>query len=260
MPDAVPQPNAAVAMPGRGAHEPLPDYLERYYWWAYLRPASLRVFDHRWVVSAILWDQYRRLCGAALTEIAAGTAVLQLAAVYGDLSPRLARKIGPSGRLEIVDIAPIQAANLNAKLNDMPWASARVADAAARTGSTHDTVLVFFLLHELPDDRKARVVDAALSQTGPDGRAVFIDYARPSRWHPLRPVMAAVFALLEPFAMTLWRREIASFATNPAEFDWSRRAFFGGLYQQTIATRRRDRDPPAKSIDRQFTAERGTRT
>ncbi|HEU02654.1 MAG TPA: hypothetical protein ENH89_20550 [Aurantimonas coralicida] len=63
------------------------DYLERVYWWAYFRPASLRIFDHPAVVSAILWGQYRELCATAIAEIAPGERVLQMACVYGDLSP-----------------------------------------------------------------------------------------------------------------------------------------------------------------------------
>ena len=46
----------------------LPDYLERTYWWAYLRPASIRIFDHKVIVSAILWGQYRRLSDTVLTR------------------------------------------------------------------------------------------------------------------------------------------------------------------------------------------------
>ena len=229
---------AAALSVGAPAAPAIPGYLERYYWWAYLRPASLRVFDHPWVVNAILWGQYRRLCDAAIAEMAPGTEVLQLACVYGDLSPRLAVHLGQSGRLDIVDIAPIQVANTRAKLNALPWANTHVANAADRGAKTYDTVLSFFLLHELPDALKTRVVDAALAQVRPGGLAIFIDYARPSPWHPVRPVMAAVFALLEPFAKTLWRREIKSFATDAADHDWTRETSFGGLFQTTIAMRR----------------------
>jgi SAM-dependent methyltransferase len=237
--DLTPQQDRVAAVSGAGYPDAqLPDYLERYYWWAYLRPASLRIFDRRWVVNAILWGQYRRLCDAAIAEMAPGTEVLQLACVYGDLTPRLARHLGPSGRLDVVDIAPLQIDNTRAKLKGMPWANAYVADAADPGSETYDTVLSFFLLHELPDALKTRVVDAALAQVRPGGLVIFIDYARPAPWHPLRPVMAAVFALLEPFAKTLWRREIISFATDAADFYWIREAHFGGLYQKTIAIRR----------------------
>lgn len=162
--------------------------------------ASLRLFDHPAVVSAILWGQDRRLCNAVLAETAPGMNVLQLACVHGDLTPRLAGRLGPEGRLTVVDAAPIQIENLAAKLGREQRVALRVADAAAPGPGSYDAVLCFFLLHELPDAHKRRVVDAALDRLSPGGRAIFVDYARPTRWHPLRPVMAMVFRLLEPFA------------------------------------------------------------
>ncbi len=226
--------NLIAQAPGASA---LPDYLERYYWWAYLRPASLRVFDHPAVVSAILWGQYRGLCDAALGAVQPGKRVLQLACVYGDLTPRLRDRLGPKGRLEVVDVAPIQIDNLAAKLGHDPRVALWVADAAAPGTSRFDTVLCFFLLHELPDGHKRRVVDAALDRLAPGGRAVFVDYARPMRWHPLRPVMRAVFALLEPFAAAMWRRDIRSFSSTPERFSWREKRTFGGLYQIVVAER-----------------------
>lgn len=232
------------ALHGAKAAE-LPDYLVRYYWWAYLRPASIRIFDRRMVVSAILWGRYRYLCDLALEDIPPGSRVLQMACVYGDLSPRLAQRLGCKGRLDIVDIAPIQVQHARIKLAATPWARACVADAAEPGPDRYDTVLAFFLLHELPDARKHRVVDAALAQLRPGGKAIFIDYARPGPLHPLKPVMAAIFARLEPFAGTMWHSGIRSFATQSGPYEWSRSTLFGGLYQRVIATR------PHEVADRQ---------
>jgi ubiquinone/menaquinone biosynthesis C-methylase UbiE len=217
----------------------LPDYLERIYWWAYLRPTSIRIFDHRAMVSAILWGQYRRLADKALAGIAPGDRVLQLACVYGDLSMRLAAQVGPAGALDIVDVAPIQIANARRKLAGMDWVRTDVADAATAREDRFDCVLSFFLLHELPDPLKRRVVDAALAVVAPGGRAVFVDYARPARWHPMRPIMAAVFALLEPYAKAMWRVPVAAMASRPDEFSWSSEARFAGLYQVVVARRSR---------------------
>jgi len=228
---------AAALSVGAPAAPAIPGYLERYYWWAYLRPASLRVFDHPAVVSAILWGQYRRLSDAALAEIAPGANVLQLACVYGDLTPRLAGRLGPEGRLTVVDVAPIQIENLVAKLGPEPRVKLRVGDAAAPGPGTYDAVLCFFLLHELPDAHKLRVVDAALDRLSPGGRAIFVDYDRPVRWHPLGPVMALVFRLLEPFAAEMWRRPVRAFSLAPDRVRWRERRVFGGLYQIVVAER-----------------------
>ena len=128
-----------------------PDYLERTYWWAYLMPASFRIFDHRAMGSAILWGQYRRLSDMVLTRVAPGDRPLQFACLYGDLSQRLARLVGPAGELEIIDVAPIQIANVRRKLAGMDWVRMSVADATTTRADRFDFVLSFFLLHELPD-------------------------------------------------------------------------------------------------------------
>ena len=99
-----------------GELEPeVPTYLRRYYWWAYLRPAALRIFDHTPVVSAILWGGYGRLKRATFAEIGAGDRVLQAACVYGDFSRDLAKLVGNHGHLDVVDVVPLQVANCPAQ-------------------------------------------------------------------------------------------------------------------------------------------------
>ncbi len=104
-------------------------------------------------------------------------------------------------------------------------------------GGPYDAVCCFFLLHELPDAHKARVVDGLLASVADGGKVVFVDYHRPHPLHPLRAPMSLVFRSLEPFAGTLWRREIASLAANPG-FVWRKQTLFGGLYQKVVAERR----------------------
>jgi len=222
----------------------LPAYLEDNYRWAYLRPASLKVFDHTPVVSAILWGCYGRLKRAAFVELEPGRKVLQAASVYGDLSPLLARLVGAEGHLDVVDIAPIQVANCRRKLREFPHARVRVADAAAPGGGPYDVVVCFFLLHELPDYHKHSVVDALLDMITLEGKVVFIDYHGPVRFHPLKALTGLVFDYLEPFAKTLWRRELSSFATAAERFTWRKETYFGGLFQKVVAERR---EPGEKS-------------
>jgi len=234
-PEASPNGAGAVAACVETTTQELPDYLEENYWWAYLRPASLTVFDHTPVVSAILWGYYHRLKQAAFAEIHSGQNVLQAACVYGDFSPQLAQLLSTDGQLDIVDIAPIQIANCRRKLLILPQAHARVADATIPTGGSYDVVCCFFLLHELPDHHKRSAVDALLKSVAPRGKVVFIDYHRPAPLHPLKVPMDIVFKFLEPFAKTLWRREISSFATSMKKFSWRKETYFGGLYQKVVA-------------------------
>ena len=236
-PGAVPDPAPVLAAPPAAvAVAELPEYLEKTYWWAYLRRPSIWIFDHNLTVSAILWGQYRKLVRAALDEVKPGEHVLQMACVYGDLSRCIARKVGPDGRLDIIDVASIQVENARGHLAPFPWARASIANAATPGPEKYDVVLCYFLLHEMPDDQKQRVVDTALERLNPEGRAVFIDFHRPSRWHPLRPVQALVFALLEPFAARLWRIQIPELSSQPRRFLWSKNTMFGGFFQKLVAT------------------------
>ncbi len=212
-------------------------YLRETYAWAYLKPTSLLVFDHSLVVSAILWGNANRLKRVTFAEIQQGQTVLQPACVYGRFSRDLAALVGSRGRLDVTDIAPIQAANCRRKLRKFPHARVRVADAAAPGGGPYDVVCCFFLLHELPDDYKHSVVDGLLSILAPGGKAVFVDYHLPSPFHPLKGPQGVVFDCLEPFAKALWRSEISSFASRPERFRWRKETYFGGLFQKVVAER-----------------------
>lgn len=216
----------------------LPDYLVDTYSWAYLRPRSLRLLDRHLVVNSILWGNYRGLVRAACNEFAARDRVLQAASVYGNLSKRLAAKVGDSGFLDVIDIAPLQVEHCRRKLAGRSNVRVRVADAAEIGESGYDGVCCFFLLHEVPDLQKRRIVNSLLGAVRPGGKVVFVDYHRPVRWHPLRPVMAAVFRLLEPYAKGLIERSIVDFAESPQEFQWRKQTRFGAMYQLVVAARR----------------------
>ena len=216
----------------------VPDYLEDTYSWAYLNPRALGLLDSPLVVSTILWGNYRRLQRVTFEELSPGQRVLQPACVYGDFSPSLAAFLGPQGHLEVSDVAPLQIENCRRKLSAFLNTTASVKDAADYGGGAFDAVCCFFLLHEIPDHYKGRVVDALLRAVRPGGKVVFVDYHKPHRAHPLKGLMSLIFDLLEPFAKSLWENDIESFASSAVDFVWSKQTYFGGLYQKAIARRR----------------------
>jgi len=216
----------------------LPDYLTQTYSWAYLSRTGLYLLDRPLVVSGILWGNYRRLLRATLDELRPGQRVLQPACVYGDFSLKVAQYLGPAGHLEVADIAPVQIENCRRKLRGLSQTTTTIRDAAAPLCGSIDAVCCFFLLHELPDSHKGQVVTALLRAVRPGGKVVFVDYHAPHAMHPLKAVMRLVFDHLEPFAEALWQREIASYGGALSDgFEWSKRTYFGGLYQKTVARR-----------------------
>jgi len=228
----------AMLVPGAGGDPGVPAYLEETYRWAYLSPRTLAFFDQPWVVSTILFGNYRRLERVFLEEIAPATRVLQAACVYGNFSKNLASRLGPRGMLHVIDVARLQVVHCARKLRPFPHAQVSLADAASLGDSTYDAVACFFLLHELPDDYKRTVLNALLGCVRPGGKVVFVDYHKPHFANPLKGVLSLVFRTLEPFAKSLWRNEISGFAEAPEEFEWDKRTYFGGLYQKVVALRR----------------------
>jgi ubiquinone/menaquinone biosynthesis C-methylase UbiE len=230
--------------PARPARQPrtetapeIPAYLQETYYWAYINPRNVRLLDREIVVRTILWQQHNRLQRLAFAEIEPGQSVMQPASVYGSFGPNLARHVGPNGRVDIVDVARVQVDSATRKLEPFPWAQAHHANCLDFDAGPYDVVVCYFLLHEVPDDVKHQVVNHLLQQVEPGGKVVFVDYAKPKWWHPLKLITSIVFDTLEPFAKGLWRREIRDFADTPERFAWRRETIFGSLFQKVVATR-----------------------
>lgn len=213
-----------------------PEYLRRVYGWAYLHPNAIRLFERQWIVNLILWGNYAALRDAALAELCdfADARILQIACVYGNFSKRLAAGLSGNGALSVVDVAPIQLDNLRRKLGATGGVTLHRQDSAALSfdDASFDAAIAFFLLHEQPQDVRMRTLHEAVRVVRPGGRLVIVDYHRPEAWHPLRPVMPAIFRTLEPFAMDLWRTEIRDWLPSLRPYDLTKETFFGGLYQK----------------------------
>lgn len=223
----------------------IPAYLEQDYWWAYVHPKAVRLFEREWLVDTILFGNYARLRDAALADLTAPDGqvhgrTLQVACVYGNLTPRLVGRLAPDASLTVVDILPIQLRNLERKLPADPRVALQLGDASrldAADGS-YDQVLLFFLLHEEPEGVRRGTLAEALRVVRPGGRVVIVDYARPSAMHPMKPLMRVVFKRLEPYAHELWEHPIQDFLPEDAPpTSIEHRRFFGGLYQKLVLTR-----------------------
>ena len=219
----------------------VPAYLTDTYWWAYIHPNAVNIFERQWLVNLILWGNFARLRDAALAELGREIAgrTLQVACVYGDFSAHLANRIAPGGALDIVDVLPIQLTNLRRKLPaEVPvTVYQRDSTALGFADASYDQVIVFFLLHEQPAEARRETLREAIRVTKPGGKVVLVDYHGPHRLHPLRYVFQPVLRILEPFAIDLWRHHISEWlpaAILPAQL--SKETFFGGLYQKVVIT------------------------
>ena len=213
----------------------VPGYLAQTYWWAYVHPNAVRLFERQWLVNLILWGNFGRLRDAALAALGERLEgrTLQIACVYGDLTNRLRARLTTGGSLDVVDILRVQLDNLARKLPGDPRVGLIQGDSAALDipSGAYDRALLFFLLHEQPEDVRRRTIAEALRVVKPGGRLVIVDYHRPRKSNPLYLPMVAILKTLEPFAMDLWRHEIAEWFPAGAAARLEKRTSFGGLYQ-----------------------------
>jgi ubiquinone/menaquinone biosynthesis C-methylase UbiE len=219
----------------------VPQYLQDTYWWAYVHPNAVRLFERQWLVNLILWGNFARLRDTALASLGERLPgrTLQVACVYGDFTPRLAERVpAGEGELDVVDVLPIQLANLGRKLPAGSPVRLLQRDAASLglPDDSYRRVALFFLLHEMPLDVRRRTLDEAVRVLEPGGKLVIVDYHRPRRWHPLRGVMRFILRNFEPFAMDLWAHELREWLPPEAEVV-SERTFWGGLYQELVVTK-----------------------
>ncbi len=236
------QPQAVTHCATHAASVVIPKYLETTYWWAYLHPNAVRLFERQWLVNLILWGNFARLRDAALQEMGSviDGNVLQVACVYGDFTEHLVRRLSPSAHLDVIDVAPIQLQNLQSKLKNKRQVTILRQDASALqfAQASKDAVVIFFLLHEQPADVRRQTIAEAFRVLKPGGKLIFVDYHRPAARSPFRYLMVPILRTLEPYAMDLWRHDIAHWlpaGVVPTRIE--KNTYFGGLYQKVVMTR-----------------------
>ena len=192
----------------------IPEYLARHYWWAYLSPRGVWFFDHQTIISLILFGQYRAILDEITRRYATvpSPRALQLTCAYGALTPSLAAAPG-TGELHLMDAATIQlrAARRKIPAPVKPVLYARInAESLAYADDCFDTVIIFFLLHELPPGARVHALHDALRVLKPGGRLLIADYAMHSGKHLLHRLPPSRWLLerLEPFLRDFWQSDL----------------------------------------------------
>jgi ubiquinone/menaquinone biosynthesis C-methylase UbiE len=186
----------------------VPAYLAEAYWWAYVDPRAVRLFERQWLVNLILWGNFGRLRDAALDALGPllQGRTLQIACVYGDLTRKLSERHVHGGRVDVVDVLPVQLDNLKRKLPRNASVGLIHGDSTRLNlqPASYDRALLFFLLHEQPKGvRRATIAEAPRA--------------------------------LEPFALDLWRCEIVEWLPREVR-EVKKATCFAGLYQLLTIT------------------------
>ena len=217
----------------------IPPYLEKAYWWAYVRPYAIKFWDRYWLINLILLGNFVKLRDLALDALGSNIKghILQITCVYGDFSLKLAERLAPGGSLDIVDVVPAQLENVRRKLPlgtpvqliHRDAVSLRLAD------TTYDQAILFFLLHEMPSGVRERTLSEALRVLKPGGKLVIVDFHKPTSLNPFRYLYPPFFRVFEPFALDIWKYSIEEWLPKdfvPASI--TKETICGGIYQKVV--------------------------
>ena len=193
----------------------VPDYLARYYWWAYLWPWGIWLFEHQPVINAILFGQYDKLLNKTLAQVEtrSGARLLQLTCVYGKLTPSLLAVTG--GDVHLCDVADGQLQLARRKTRHV---AARCpltrmnAECLGYANEAFDQVIVFFLLHEMPAEARRRTYAEIARVVRFGGSVLITEYAPTPRHHLLYRFtpFRLLLGTLEPFLPGFWREDVAA--------------------------------------------------
>ncbi len=218
-----------------------PEYLVRNYWWAYLSPVGVWFFSHHLIIHLILFGQYRTILAALTARLgrAPSRRMLQLTCAYGELTPALAEL---TDELHLTDVAAIQLRLARTALSkrDRGAQVARMnAESLAYADESFDTLVIFFLLHELPPAARQRALQEALRVLKPNGRLLLAEYGANRGIHPLHRFLPLRWAMerLEPFLRDFrssdLHGQLKDYATRqnkPLQLA-GETALFGGFYR-----------------------------
>jgi len=220
----------------------IPFYLARHYWWAYLWRTGVWFFDHQPIINTILFGQYKMLMNATLSRLneRCPGRMLQMTCVYGGLTVNLVKYSSPRS-LHIMDVAPVQLKlALRKCAPEGELIPARMnAECMGYRNSVFDTVILFFLLHEMPYEARQQAMSEAVRIINPGGCLIVTEYAPISESHVLHrfPPFRSMLTKLEPFLDDFWREDLAGHLNKVAAWhgkevqeNWCK-GIFGDFYR-----------------------------
>jgi ubiquinone/menaquinone biosynthesis C-methylase UbiE len=219
----------------------MPWYLARRYCWAYLWKSAVWFFDHQPVINAILFGQYRKLMQATLSrlEMAPKKCLLQLTCAYGEFTPKLARLLKPEA-LHITDAATIQLALAHRKTPAERLLATRMnAEHLGYRQDSFSTIVLFFLLHEMPPEARINTLLECMRTIAPGGTLLLTEYGALPGHHLLYrfPPCRWLLTTLEPFLESFWKldleQQLSVLAANHGKqvhLSW-KTSIFSGFYR-----------------------------
>ncbi|HCU58520.1 MAG TPA: hypothetical protein DIC64_00895 [Alphaproteobacteria bacterium] len=215
--------------------EPL--YLSELYGFLYHNHNLEKLMDDDRVQAMLTFGFNNKLINEMLEEIGTNSSVLQVGCTFGSQMQKTADKIGRYGTYVITDVSNKQLERAREQLIDKKI-DFELHDARKPFNGKYDSVICFMLLHELPEVSREKVINNVLDAVKNGGRALFIDYNKPSNWNILRFLLKPFNRLFFPFVEKLWENPIKNYARKNTHFSWYKKTYGAKMFQMVMAVRR----------------------
>lgn len=215
--------------------EPL--YLSELYGFLYHNHNLEKLMDDDRVQAMLTFGFNNKLINEMLEEIGTNSSVLQVGCTFGSQMQKTADKIGRYGTYVITDVSNEQLERAREQLIDKKI-DFELHDARKPFNGKYDSVICFMLLHELPEVSREKVINNVLDAVKNGGRALFIDYNKPSNWNILRFLLKPFNRLFFPFVEKLWENPIKNYARKNTHFSWYKKTYGAKMFQMVMAVRR----------------------
>jgi len=180
-------------------------------YWIYKSPFFIRLTDRMFVVSTILLFQYNNLVSCVVKRLNPSLKdkrILQISCAFGNVSEKIAESCSKQDAREFVltDIMQSEVDNAERKLKRFGKLCTFLKQDATNLefeDQSFDYVVVFFLPHELPREKKDKLIQEANRVLKPGGKIVFGEFHKP-RLKIMEILGRMYFYIFEPYATEMW--------------------------------------------------------
>ncbi|MDO4162588.1 MAG: methyltransferase domain-containing protein [Pseudomonadota bacterium] len=215
-------------------YDALPPYMDILFNKLYKNKIFSGVCDDERIVKLAHFGLHKKIITDLLRDVSKNAHVLQIGLTFGSEIEMIYQKVKKQGKLDIFDVSETQL-SLAGKKYGRKNIELINYNAALSWDEKYDVIICYNLLHELPLQTRRQVMDNVLNSLTRGGKAVFVDFARPVWWHPLRFPLLWFNRLYRPFAESLWQEPLENFCSEKEEFRWQHSYYGGKLLQKTIA-------------------------
>lgn len=215
----------------------VPPYMEIFSNRMYFKRGLCSVLDDDRVARLGSFYAQKKIIKDMLQDITKNAHVLQIGLTFGDEISEVYKKVHKHGRFDIFDLSDVQIERAkeryeNYNINIMNY------NAVLPWDEKYDVIICYNLLHELPLVTRRKVMDNALNGLTNGGKAIFVDFAEPEFFNPLKWPLFLYNRLYRPFCESLWNEPLENFCSLKDDFRWNHTYYHWNMFQKVIATRK----------------------